>query len=55
MEHGELSSVLCDDLAEWDGGGGSGERDVCIHIAGPVCCIAEAIPPLWNSYIPIIK
>ena len=35
--HRELSSVLCDDLQEWDGSGGRREaqegEERCIHIA----------------------
>ena len=41
----ELSSVLCDDLDGWDGGGGGREvqegGDICIHIADSLHCTAE--------------
>ena len=40
VEHRELSSVLCDDLEGWDGVGVGG--DICIHIAGSLCCTADS-------------
>ena len=38
-----VSSVLCDDLAGWNGGGeGIHEGgDICIHIADSLCCAGE--------------
>ena len=39
------SSVLCDDLDGWDGGGGGREvqegGDICIHIVDSLLCTAE--------------
>ena len=39
----KLSSVLCDDLEGWDGGGREAQEggDICIHIADSLCCTAE--------------
>ena len=38
----ELSSVLCDDLDGWDGREKQEGGDICIHMADPHCCTAEA-------------
>ena len=38
------SSVLCDNLEEWDGTpweGGLKGGDICMHMADSHCCIAE--------------
>ena len=45
VEHRELSSALCGDLEEWDGGGGKREIEegghICTHIADPHCCATK--------------
>ena len=35
--------VICDDLDGWDGGGREVQEggDICIQIAGSLCCTAE--------------
>ena len=56
-KHRELSSVLCDDLEGWDGGGRDAEEggDICIHIADALCCTAETNTTLQSNYTPILK
>ena len=56
MWHREFSSVLCDDLAGWDGVGGreaQGGGDICIRIADPLRYTAEAKATLQSSYTPV--
>ena len=41
-QHREISSVLCDHLAGWEGDTkGRGYGDICIHIADSLCYTAE--------------
>ena len=54
--HRELSSVLCDDLAEWDGRwweGGPRGGDLCTHTADSLHCTAETNTALQSNYTPI--
>ena len=43
VEHWELSSVICDDLQAWIGGGWEAQErgDICIPTADSHCCTAE--------------
>ena len=48
VRHRELSSVLCDALEGWDGGGREGQerRAMYVHMADSHCCTAETNPTL---------
>lgn len=52
--HREFCSVRCRDLEGRDGGEG-GRRDVCIHVADSLNCIAETSTTWQNTYMPIKK
>ena len=44
VQHREPSSVLCDALEWWDGGGGKEAQEgghICMHMADSHCCTAE--------------
>ena len=44
VQHREPSSVLCDALEWWDGGGGKEAQEgghICMHMADSYCCTAE--------------
>ena len=47
----ELSSVLCNDLEEWDGGAAREKlKGICVHGADSHCCTAETLAPWKKSY-----
>ena len=56
-KHRELSSVLCDDLEGWDGGGRDASEggDVGTHTADSLCCTAETNTASQSNYPPILK